>query len=631
MPAGLEFTSSGGAGIVQVGDFNGDGFVDVIQNNAAGSAIIYLQNNGSGSFITPAHNPFGLFSSSSPAGFQLNTSSSIADFDGDGDLDIWHRVNNPGNDNYLKNEGGTYQTATVPPGLEFTSSGGAGIVQVGDFNGDGFVDVLQNNATGSAILYLQNTGSGSFITPASHPFSAFASSTPAGFQLNSSSSIADFDGDGDVDIWHRVNNAGNDNYLRNDGGTYGIAPVPSGLEFTSASGAGIVQVGDFNGDGAIDVAQNNATGSAIIYLQNNGSGVFSTPVTHAFSAYAASTPSGFQLNTSSSIADFDDDGDLDIWHRVNNGGNDNYLRGSGVEPTMTSSAPAANATNFGSGDNLVLTFSENVVTGAGNIYIRAVADDAVVQTIAAIGPAVSGSGTNVLTINPPANLAGNTAYYLTFDRGAIRDANEGIIFGYLDSSRNVRVPYTNPDFLSFTTTSTLPVHLLSFTVTGAGGKALIEWQTASEEASRDFTIQYSTDGQQWKSIGTVAAAGTATDIRTYRFTDPQVLAARNYYRLLQADLDGTEKVISQVRLLEGGKTAGISIYPNPAGAAATLQLPAEGAAQVVLYSAAGQEVWRRKVQNGTKVQLPLAGLPSGSYQVVVLQGGVKYTQQLYKK
>jgi predicted extracellular nuclease/Ca2+-binding RTX toxin-like protein len=90
-------------------------------------------------------------------------------------------------------------------------------------------------------------------------------------------------------------------------------------------------------------------------------------------------------------------------------------------PTLTSSNPADNAVNVAADANIVLTLSENVQKGTGDIVIKLAADDSVVQTIDVASAAVTVAG-NVVTINPPADLAPGTAYYVEIAPGAIEDA-----------------------------------------------------------------------------------------------------------------------------------------------------------------------------------------------------------------
>ncbi|WP_198666974.1 FG-GAP-like repeat-containing protein [Taibaiella helva] len=618
-----DFAGTGFA-LVQVADFNGDGYVDIAVGSGVGGGITYLQNNGTGSFSTPAANPFATFTTSTPAGFTLNTAgTTVADYDGDGDLDIWCRVNGAGGDVYLRNDNGLYSSQT--PLYDFAGTGFA-LVQVADFNGDSYVDIAVGSGVGGGITYLQNNGTGSFSTPAANPFAAFTASTPAGFTLNTAgTTVADYDGDGDLDIWCRVNGAGGDVYLRNDNGLYS-SQTP--LYDFAGTGFALVQVADFNGDGYVDIAVGSGVAGGITYLQNNGTGSFSTPAAHPFAAFTTSTPAGFTLNTAgTTVADYDGDGDLDIWCRVNGAGGDVYLGNSGEAPRLISSLPANNATNFAVDGNIVLTFSEAVATGAGNIYIRRLSDNVAVQTIAANSVAVAGSGTAAITINPPSDLTQNTTYYITFDQDAIADVDEGLIFGYIDTRKNnVRAPYTQNNFLRFTTAVPLPVTLTQFTVRCSNEKALLEWQTVTERNSRDFTIQYSNDGKSWTAIGQVKAAGNSDHVVNYQFWDPQVLQEKNYYRLIQTDRDGLQ-MVSPVQSLQINKTAGIIVYPNPAADNVTVRLPESGAGTIVIYNNMGQEVYRNLALSAA-VRLSLANLSSGSYHLILTQNGKRYAVQL---
>ncbi len=90
-------------------------------------------------------------------------------------------------------------------------------------------------------------------------------------------------------------------------------------------------------------------------------------------------------------------------------------------PTLTSTAPADDATAAAVSANIVLNFSESVLRGTGNIVVHA-ADGTPVFTIAVTDTAqVTISGKKV-TINPSSDLDAGTDYYVTVDTGAFTDA-----------------------------------------------------------------------------------------------------------------------------------------------------------------------------------------------------------------
>jgi methionine-rich copper-binding protein CopC len=105
-----------------------------------------------------------------------------------------------------------------------------------------------------------------------------------------------------------------------------------------------------------------------------------------------------------------------------NGSTDWNFTTAGVSaPTVTGLSPADNAVNVGVNDNLVLNFSKNVVVGTGKITIKTLGGT-LVESIAVTDAAiVSGSGTNIITINPVTTLAGETGYYVLIDAAAFKD------------------------------------------------------------------------------------------------------------------------------------------------------------------------------------------------------------------
>ncbi|MBP8285485.1 MAG: DUF4347 domain-containing protein [Rhodoferax sp.] len=107
-------------------------------------------------------------------------------------------------------------------------------------------------------------------------------------------------------------------------------------------------------------------------------------------------------------------------YAINNLGGDFYFDspsfGAIAAPFgLSSSSPADNATAVAVGSNIVLTFSENVAAGTGNIVISDGTDK---RTIAVGDAQVSISGATV-TINPTADLNPNSTYYVQMASGVI--------------------------------------------------------------------------------------------------------------------------------------------------------------------------------------------------------------------
>ncbi len=91
-------------------------------------------------------------------------------------------------------------------------------------------------------------------------------------------------------------------------------------------------------------------------------------------------------------------------------------------PTVSAFSPAVGATAVGVGSDIVLTFSEAIAKGAGAIEIHSgsATGGLVASYDVATSTNLAVSGTT-LTINPTADLANGTHYYVTLATGSIKD------------------------------------------------------------------------------------------------------------------------------------------------------------------------------------------------------------------
>ncbi|MEG3972879.1 DUF4347 domain-containing protein, partial [Microcoleus sp. T2B6] len=121
-------------------------------------------------------------------------------------------------------------------------------------------------------------------------------------------------------------------------------------------------------------------------------------------------------------------------------------------PTAASFSPADNATSVAVTANLVVTLNEAVQKGTGNIVIKKT-DGTVVETIDVTTPNVTVTGSSV-TINPLADLAPGTGYYVEIGAGAIKDLAGNNYVGIADATAwnfttAVAVDTTAPTAASF--------------------------------------------------------------------------------------------------------------------------------------------------------------------------------------
>jgi hypothetical protein len=111
----------------------------------------------------------------------------------------------------------------------------------------------------------------------------------------------------------------------------------------------------------------------------------------------------------------------------------------------------------------------------------------------------------------------------------------------------------------------LPVELTSFTgAVDAQNMATLRWTTASERNTTYFALERSVDGTAFTEVGRIASAGNSSQSKAYRWLDPQRLTRLTYYRLRQADNDGTMHYSSVITLAPAPlATRLVEVYPSP--------------------------------------------------------------------
>lgn len=109
--------------------------------------------------------------------------------------------------------------------------------------------------------------------------------------------------------------------------------------------------------------------------------------------------------------------------------------------------------------------------------------------------------------------------------------------------------------------SPLPVKLISFDAVPSDNAVDINWTTITEINSRDFTVQRSIDGLEYKNIETIPGAGNSNTVLNYYLRDNSPARGLSYYRLMQTDYNG-EISYSQAIAVNYTKTE-INVFPNP--------------------------------------------------------------------
>jgi hypothetical protein len=180
--------------------------------------------------------------------------------------------------------------------------------------------------------------------------------------------------------------------------------------------------------------------------------------------------------------------------------------------------------------------------------------------------------------------------------------------------------------------SPLPVTLLTFDGALENNSTLLKWTTSSEQDTRNFEVQKSTDGANFQTIGTVAAAGNSSGNRSYSHRDLQVNEI-NYYRLKMNDIDGAFKYSNVVVIRNNAVTQQMRILNNPFTDQIQLRFTRQAKnLRLQLFNANGALVGEKQFTNAYEAnwQVP-AGLSKGVYVMRAVVDGNVTTNRLLKK
>ncbi|KNC47556.1 uncharacterized protein AMSG_02581 [Thecamonas trahens ATCC 50062] len=265
--------SDGSADGLAVCDVSGNGFVDVVTRNAEGKVLIFA-GSSSGVASSADTNPSLVGQSKGPV--------LCGDIDGDGSADVIS-----GGAVFYNTDGtGPKAANMVSDEIVYTDAA------LGDVDEDGRLDAVFADADGLwwAPALVEDRSEWSIQTTAIGCASISVSDVVLG----------EIDGDGHVDA---VAVCGTDvTWFSNVDGTGTFSSRPTlGAEMTGSGG--LVDIGDFDANGAMDVVAVDTDSGTVSWMRNLGGGVFDAPVIISLNGQGA---------TGLAVGDIDSDGALSI-------------------------------------------------------------------------------------------------------------------------------------------------------------------------------------------------------------------------------------------------------------------------------------------------------------------------------
>ena len=312
--------STGRTPVAAWGDFNNDGFIDLIASPYNGSNLLYT-NNGNGTFtrittgavVADSGNSFGC---------------AWGDYDNDGALDLFVSVNIGSDWLYHNNGNGTFTKITM--GAIVTSGGNGNNCVWGDYDNDGYIDLFVANSDQNDFLY-HNNGNGTFTRTTNNAIALKLGNSQG-------ASWGDYDNDGLLDLF--VSRVNQPNLLYRNLGNGNFVAITNGLIVNESTASQGVSWGDYDNDGNLDLFVANPNARNFLY-HNNGDGSF-TKITNGTIATDIGNAHGC------SWADYDNDGYLDlvVINRLgpsflyHNNGDSSFTRVANGEPIVTDGGEA---------------------------------------------------------------------------------------------------------------------------------------------------------------------------------------------------------------------------------------------------------------------------------------------------
>ncbi|MCA9444316.1 MAG: VCBS repeat-containing protein, partial [Candidatus Omnitrophica bacterium] len=271
---------------------DGDGDLDLVVGNRNETNRLY-PNNGT----TDPWN--GVSAIDLPGAGNATLSVGLADFDGDGDLDLVEGNWSSDHENFLYLNNGTSNpwggVTPLPIGPDKLATYA---LLPGDVDGDGDLDILSQNWSDD-FLYLNNG--------TSNPFAGATGKRIIIGTRSEGMALGDVDNDGDLDIVEGNGSGGSfPNYLYLNNGTSDpwneVEPIQVGEEVHDTRH---VLLGDVDNDGDLDLIALNFLGPIRLYRNNGTSNPWAGVVGVDISTDQKRASGG-------ALADIDGDGDLDL-------------------------------------------------------------------------------------------------------------------------------------------------------------------------------------------------------------------------------------------------------------------------------------------------------------------------------
>ncbi|TDR26076.1 FG-GAP-like repeat-containing protein [Flavobacterium cheniae] len=453
----------------------------------------------------------------------------------------------------------------------------------GDYNKDGFNDIVLGNGSGATILTSNSTGT------------SYTTNTPGQYIFSQRTNFTDLNNDGNLDIFVCHDIAPSCYYLNNGTGAltfYQSTVTPGAMSIATTTGNYATLFTDFDNDGDSDVFVSKCSGPPCELYRNDENGVYTN-----ISALAGINITPIQT-WSSAIADFDNDGDMDIIITASSGAH-NFFRNN-LDTTNGTEEAYSNITAGSGWDTNLSTNTDNIAYDFDN--------DGKVDVI--------GGGNKIMF-----NQGNNTFAPVTYTGLGVSSVGDLNNDGFLDFQSGTTIRYAVPNGNNW-----IKFNLQGVQSNRNGIGARVEIHGAWGKQIRDIR-----SGEGFRHMSTLNAhfgIGTETAVTQVVVIWPSgVVDVINNPNVNQAltIIEGS----SPLSLVDNGNSK-IKLYPNPTSDILTLSnIEMLSIKNISIISTLGKVVKNVQLSNSS---ISVSDLSEGFYILLIeTEDGKKYSESFLKK